>query len=58
MTQSPIDPRKSIRKLNLLGIVSIVMLVGGFGAWATTVQLSGAVIASGFIVVELNLKKI
>ena len=32
--------------------------IGGFGGWATTSELSGAVIAPGIIVVEFDVKKV
>ncbi|MEX3016001.1 HlyD family type I secretion periplasmic adaptor subunit [Gymnodinialimonas hymeniacidonis] len=37
-----------------LGILSLFVLVGGFGTWAVTTTLSGAVLASGQIEVDLN----
>jgi HlyD family secretion protein len=46
------DPRRVIRRLNLMGLGLIILLVGGLGGWATTAQLAGAVIAPGTIVVE------
>jgi HlyD family secretion protein len=52
------DPRQAIRKLNLIGFAILVLLFGGFGGWAATSQLSGAVIAPGTIVVESNVKKV
>jgi HlyD family secretion protein len=52
------DPRRTIRKLNLAGLVITVVLVGGAGGWATTAQLAGAVIAPGTIVVESDAKKV
>jgi HlyD family secretion protein len=52
------DPRRAIRKLNLIGLAVVVVLVGGVGGWATTSQLSGAVIAPGTVVVESNVKKV
>jgi HlyD family secretion protein len=52
------DPRRMIRKLNLIGLAITVLLVGGVGGWATTAQLAGAVIAPGTIVVESNVKKV
>src|SRR3981189_885086 len=52
------DPRRTIRKLNLLGLASTVLLMGGVGGWATTTQLAGAVIAPGTIVVESSVKKV
>jgi HlyD family secretion protein len=58
MTASEQDPGRMIRKLNLAGLAIIVVLIGGVGGWATTVQLAGAVIAPGTIVVESNVKKV
>lgn len=52
------DPRLAIRKLNLIGLAIVALLIGGFGGWAATSQLSGAVIAPGTIVVESNVKKV
>jgi HlyD family secretion protein len=34
------------------------MLVGGIGGWASTTELSGAVVASGVLVVDTNVKKV
>ena len=58
MTAIPPDPRRTIRKLNLIGLAIAVLLIGGVGGWATTTHLAGAVIASGSIVVESNVKKV
>lgn len=52
------DPRRVIRRLNLVGLALMVMMVGGFGGWAATTELSGAVIAPGVLVVESNIKKV
>jgi HlyD family secretion protein len=52
------DPRRAIRKLNLLGCALMVLLIGGFGGWASTSELSGAVIAPGTVVVESYVKKV
>ena len=52
------DPRRTIRKLNLVGLAITVLLVGGVGGWAATSQLAGAVIAPGTIVVESSVKKV
>jgi HlyD family secretion protein len=41
------DPRRTIRKLNLVGLAITVFLIGGVGGWAATTQLAGAVIAPG-----------
>ncbi|MGR3323624.1 MAG: HlyD family type I secretion periplasmic adaptor subunit [Pseudooceanicola sp.] len=37
-----------------IGFLSLFVLVGGFGTWAATSQISGAVIAAGRIEVERN----
>src|SRR2546430_10828098 len=52
------DPRRVIRKLNLVGWALMALLIGGFGGWAATSELSGAVIAPGMIVVESYVKKV
>lgn len=38
----------------LVGMAALVLLLGGFGAWATMVNISGAVVASGRIEVDQN----
>ena len=58
MTATEADPRRVIRKLNLIGLSMVAVLIGGVGGWATTSQLAGAVIAPGTIVVESNVKKV
>jgi HlyD family secretion protein len=50
--------RRVIRRLNVVGVALLVLLVGGFGGWAATSELSGAVIASGVLVVESSVKKV
>ena len=52
------DPRRAIRKLNLIGLAVTVFLVGGVGGWAATTHLAGAVIAPGTVVVESSVKKV
>lgn len=37
-----------------IGIFAMVLLLGGFGSWATMTQISGAIIASGQIEVDQN----
>lgn len=49
---------RTIRKLNLIGLGTVAVLVVGVGGWAALAQLSGAVIAPGFVVVESNVKKV
>lgn len=42
----------------MLGLAGIGILVGGVGGWAATTEISGAVVASGFVVVDSNVKPI
>lgn len=44
--------RWSPRRPLLIGAVTLVLLVGGFGGWAVTAPISGAVIATGQVEVE------
>ena len=50
--------RKSIRLHLIVGLAVVVVLAGGFGGWASTAQISGALIAPGAVVVESNVKKV
>jgi HlyD family secretion protein len=50
--------RKSIRLHLIIGLVVVVLLAGGLGGWASTAQISGALIAPGSIVVDSNVKKV
>ncbi|UPK27789.1 HlyD family type I secretion periplasmic adaptor subunit [Bradyrhizobium sp. 195] len=50
--------RESIKFHLILGLVIVVVLVVGLGGWASTVLISGALIAPGQIVVESNVKKV
>lgn len=47
-------PSFPLRGPVILGVLSLALLLGGFGAWAVLSQISGAVIASGQIEVERN----
>ncbi|SMX38174.1 HlyD family type I secretion periplasmic adaptor subunit [Octadecabacter ascidiaceicola] len=44
----------SARRPLMVGLLALVVLVGGFGGWAMTAQISGAIIASGLIEVDQN----
>src|SRR5260221_12559256 len=50
--------RRSIRLHLIIGLAVVVVLAGGLGGWASTAQISGALIAPGSIVVESNVKKV
>jgi HlyD family secretion protein len=58
MTTTMRSPRHAIRKLNLVGCTAVVVALGGFGGWASTTDIAGAVIASGTVVVESSVKKV
>ena len=48
----------SIHRHIVAGSVVVAILVVGFGGWAGTTQLSGALIAPGQLVVDSNVKKV
>ena len=50
--------RESIRLHLIIGLSVVGLLAGGLGGWASTQQISGALIAPGQIVVESNVKKV
>jgi HlyD family secretion protein len=50
--------RTSIRRHLIVGLAVVVLLAGGLGGWASTAQISGALIAPGSVVVESNVKKV
>ena len=49
---------QSIRLHLVIGLTVVVILAGGLGGWASTAQISGALIAPGSVVVESNVKKV
>ncbi|CAN5411824.1 HlyD family type I secretion periplasmic adaptor subunit [soil metagenome] len=50
--------RGSIRFHLIVGLVVVTLLTCGLGGWASTAQISGALIAPGSIVVDSNVKKV
>ena len=50
--------QRSIRLHLIVGLTIVLVLAGGLGGWASTMQISGALIAPGSIVVESNVKKV
>jgi HlyD family secretion protein len=50
--------RRSIRAHLIFGLVVVLVLAGGFGGWASSVPISGALIAPGAVVVDSNVKKV
>jgi HlyD family secretion protein len=51
-------PEASIRRHIIAGSVFVAVLAVGFGGWASTAEISGALIAQGTIVVDSNIKKV
>jgi HlyD family secretion protein len=50
--------QRSIRLHLVIGLVVVLVVAGGFGGWASTVPISGALIAPGSVVVDSNVKKV
>ncbi len=48
----------SIRRISRLGVIACALFVGTVGLWATTTEMTGAVIASGQFVVVNSSKKV
>jgi membrane fusion protein, type I secretion system len=58
MSEPTHSAQRSIRTHLIVGLVVVLVLAGGFGGWASTAQISGALIAPGQVVVESNVKKV
>ncbi len=58
MTGEERGAQPSIRLHLIVGLTVVVVLAGGLGGWASTAEISGALIAPGTIVVESNVKKV
>ncbi|RLP28070.1 HlyD family type I secretion periplasmic adaptor subunit [Mesorhizobium sp. YM1C-6-2] len=50
--------KKTIRRYLTIGVASCVLLIGGVGGLAAGIKFSGAVIASGTLVVNSSVKKV
>jgi len=57
-TFSRAHPHISIRNYIIAGAAVVATLTGGVGVWASTTEISGALIAPGTIVVDSNVKKV
>jgi HlyD family secretion protein len=57
-SQIPFSARRSIARHLLAGVALVGILAGGVGGWASTTEISGAVIAPGTLVVDTNVKKV
>jgi len=54
MTTDPTTTRWSARKHLTIGVLTLLVLVGGFGTWSVMAQITGALITSGQIEVDRN----
>jgi len=52
------DKSSGIRSRVFVGSLAIILLVGGFGGWAATTDLSGAVVGQGQVMVDKDLRAI
>jgi HlyD family type I secretion membrane fusion protein len=52
------DRESGIKLRVFAGTLAVLMLVGGFGGWAATAELSGAVIGQGQVTVDKDLRSI
>jgi HlyD family secretion protein len=52
------DVRTSIRRHIIIGGAVVAFLAFGVGGWASTAEISGALIAQGSLVVDSNVKKV
>lgn len=50
--------KRSLRLHLLAGLSAVALIGGAIAAWATTTELAGAVVASGLLVVDSNVKKV
>ncbi|MEP5310068.1 MAG: hypothetical protein ABJP98_13330, partial [Marinobacter alexandrii] len=50
--------QKTVRFHFMLTVILLLILIGGLGAWAATQHISGAVVGSGTVVVESNIKDV
>ena len=55
---TPPSPFKEVRTYIVFGMAVIATLLGGIGVWAASVDLAGAVLASGSVVVDSSVKKV
>jgi HlyD family secretion protein len=52
------DSRASIRRHIFAGAVLVTFLAVGVGGWASTAEISGALVTQGSVVVDTNVKKV
>lgn len=60
--QTPLDAddmlRKTVRNHLMFALFVAVFVVGGIGAWAALTEIAGAVVSSGTVVVESNIRQV
>jgi HlyD family secretion protein len=54
----PVSPFAEVRRYIVFGFAVVLLLLGGLGVWAASVDLAAAVIAGGSVVVDSNVKKV
>ncbi len=57
-SKAPLNSRLSIRRHVIVGCALVAFLAVGLGGWASTAEISGAIIAQGSLVVDSNVKKV
>src|ERR1044072_4429057 len=57
-SENKLTIQSSMRRNIRVALAVIVFLLGGIVVWATTTEISGAVIAAGNVVVDSNAKKV
>lgn len=57
-TRKRIEVDASVRSYLVFGLGVVFFMVGGLGVWAASTNIAGAVIGSGLVVVETNVKKV
>jgi HlyD family secretion protein len=58
MKQKITSSQRSIQRHLAAGAAVVALLAGGVGGWAATTEFAGAVITSGSVVVDSNIKKV
>lgn len=52
------ESQKSIQRHLGIGLLLVAVVIGGAGGWASTTEISGAVVAPGSVVVDGDVKKV
>jgi HlyD family secretion protein len=58
VSSSPHQVNANVARYVAAGLAIVFLLVGVLGVWAATTNISGAVVSSGLVVVESNVKKV